>query len=101
MKELGEERLLEAEPTAHLGCKVGKDAPLGQANRRKGTASKRLKGQDGEVPIAMPGDRDGSFEPVLVKKGRTRIDGMDDKVIHCPGGDCETICREGGSAPPG
>ena len=29
----------------------------------------------------MPRDRDGSFEPELVKKGQTRIDGMDDKII--------------------
>jgi hypothetical protein len=36
-------------------------------NRRNGTANKRLKGQDGEVPIAVPRDRDGSFEPELVK----------------------------------
>ena len=29
----------------------------------------------------MPRDRDGSFEPELIKKGQTRIDGMDDKII--------------------
>ncbi|WP_348773123.1 transposase [Leisingera sp. HS039] len=44
--------------TAHLGYEEGKDAPLDQSNRRNGTASKRLKGQDGEVPIAVP--RDGT-----------------------------------------
>ena len=75
------ERMLGAELTAHLGYEEGKDAPLGQSNRRNGTASKRLKGQDGEVPISVPRDRDGSFEPELVKKGQTRIDGMDDKII--------------------
>ncbi|MET4103445.1 putative transposase [Roseovarius sp. MBR-78] len=75
------ERMLGAELTAHLGYEEGKDAPVGQANRRNGTSSKRLKGQDGEVPIAVPRDRDGSFEPELVKKGQTRIDGIDDKII--------------------
>jgi transposase-like protein len=73
------ERMLGAELTAHLGYEDGKDAPPGQSNRRNGTASKRLKGQDGEVPISVPRDRDGSFEPELIKKGQTRIDGMDDK----------------------
>ena len=73
------ERMLGAELTAHLGYEEGKDAPPNQANRRNGTASKRLKGQDGEVPISVPRDRDGSFEPKLVKKGQTRIDGMEDK----------------------
>ena len=75
------ERMLGAELTAHLGYEDGKDAPPNQPNRRNGTASKRLKGQDGEVPISVPRDRDGSFEPELVKKGQTRIDGMDDKII--------------------
>lgn len=72
------ERMLGAELTAHLGYEEGKNAPLGQSNRRNGSASKRLKGQDGEVPISAPRDRDGSFEPELVKKGQTRSDGMDD-----------------------
>lgn len=75
------ERMLGAELTAHLGYEEGKDAPPGQSNRRNGTAGKRLKGQDGELPISVPRDRDGSFQPELVKKGQTRIDGMDDKII--------------------
>jgi transposase-like protein len=73
--------MLGAELTAHLGYEDGKNAPTDQANRRNGTSSKRLKGQDGEVSIAVPRDRDGSFEPELVKKGQTRIDGIDDKIV--------------------
>ncbi len=75
------ERMLGAELTAHLGYEEGKEAPPGQANRRNGSSTKRVKGQDGEMPISVPRDRDGSFEPELVKKGQTRIDGMDDKII--------------------
>ena len=75
------ERMLGAELTAHLGYEEGKEAPPGQANRRNGNSTKRLKGQDGEVPISVPRDRDGSFEPELVKKGQTRIDGIDDKIV--------------------
>jgi putative transposase len=75
------ERMLGAELTAHLGYEEGKDAPPGQENRRNGASPKVLKGQDGEMPIAVPRDRNGSFEPELVKKGQTRIDGMDDKII--------------------
>ena len=41
-------------------------------------ARKVLKGNDGAVPIDIPRDRDGSFEPELIQKGQTRIDGMDD-----------------------
>jgi transposase-like protein len=32
-----------------------------------------VKGSDGEVPLSVPRDREGSFEPVLVKKGQTRM----------------------------
>ena len=52
-----------------------------QSNRRNGTSRKTLKGNDGALPIDVPRDRDGSFEPELIKKGQTRIDGMDDKII--------------------
>jgi len=36
---------------------------------------------DGAVPIDILRDRDGSFEPELIRKGQTRIDGMDEKII--------------------
>ena len=75
------ERMLGAELTAHLGYEAGAEPPPDQANRRNGTATKRVKGSDGEVPLAVPRDRDGSFEPGLVRKGQTRIDGIDDKIV--------------------
>ena len=75
------ERMLSAELTAHLGYDAGAEPPAGHPNRRNGGASKRVKGQDGEMPLSVPRDRDGSFEPELVKKGQTRIDGIDDKII--------------------
>lgn len=75
------ERMLGAELTAHLGYEVGAEPPAEQANRRNGVATKRVKGSDGEVPLSVPRDREGSFEPELVKKGQTRIDGVDDKII--------------------
>jgi len=75
------ERMLGAELTSHLGYEEGENAPPSQSNRRNGTSAKVLKGQDGELPVAIPRDRDSSFEPELVKKGQTRIDGMDDKII--------------------
>ncbi|MCI2213274.1 transposase (plasmid) [Sulfitobacter pseudonitzschiae] len=64
-----------------MGYEDGKDAPSVQANRRNGSSAKRSKGQDGELPIPVPRDRDGSFEPKLVKKGQFWIDGMDNKLI--------------------
>ncbi|MFC3836001.1 transposase [Paracoccus rhizosphaerae] len=77
------ERMLGAELTAHLGYEEGKEAPWGQGNRRNGTSTKVLKGRDGEMPLAVPRDRDSSFGSGLVKKGQTGIDGMDDKSSPC------------------
>ena len=75
------ERMLGAELTDHLGYELGDDPASAQGNRRNGTSRKTVKGNDGALPIDVPRDRDGSFEPELIKKGQTRIDGMDDKII--------------------
>lgn len=75
------ERMLGAELTEHLGYEEGQEAPVGQANRRNGWTKKVLKSEDGELPVSVPRDRDSSFEPALVKKGQTRIDGMDEKIV--------------------
>lgn len=75
------ERMLGAELSAHLGYEEGKAAPPGQSNRRNGSTTKVLKGQDGAFPVTVPRDRDSSFEPELIEKGQTRIDGIDDRII--------------------
>ena len=75
------ERLLGAELTERLGYDPHGEPASQQSNRRNGSSHKVLKGIDGTVPIDFPRDRDGSFEPELIRKGQTRIDGMDDKII--------------------
>ena len=75
------ERMLGEELTDHLGYAPGDDPASAQGNRRNGTSRKTVKGNDGALPIDVPRDREGSFEPELIKKGQTRIDGMDDKII--------------------
>ncbi len=84
MKELKKalmQRMLGAELTSHLGFEHGTEAPPVQTNRRNGISRKTLKSEDGTFEIEVPRDRDGSFEPRLVAKGQTRIDGLDDKII--------------------
>ena len=84
MKELKvrlTERMLGTELTEHLGYEPDAEPASQQSNRRNGTTRKTVKGNDGALPIDVPRDRDGSFEPELIKKGQTRIDGMDDKII--------------------
>lgn len=84
MKELKKalmQRMLGAELTEHLGYEHGAEAPPVQSNRRNGVSRKTVKSEDGAVEIEVPRDRDGSFEPRLIAKGQTRIDGLDDKII--------------------
>jgi putative transposase len=75
------ERALEAELTDHLGRE--KHAPLATkgGNVRNGKSAKNIKGEFGKLPIAVPRDRDSSFEPAIVPKGQTRFTGFDDKII--------------------
>lgn len=75
------ERALEGELTDHLG--YPKHAPVAKLsdNSRNGSSRKTLKGDMGEIPIDIPRDREGSFDPRLVKKHQTRFDGFDDKII--------------------
>jgi transposase-like protein len=71
------QRMLGAELTEHLGHEHGAEALPVQADRRDGVARKTVKGDGGAFELEVPRDRDGSFEPRLVAKGRTRIDGID------------------------
>jgi putative transposase len=75
------ERALEAEMTEHLGH--GKHEPVANqsGNTRNGKSRKTLKGEFGELPIEVPRDRHGSFEPQLIPKHQTRWAGFDDKIL--------------------
>ncbi len=75
------ERALEGEMTHHLGYEKHALDGHNSGNSRNGKSSKRVKGDSGELEIAVPRDRDGSFEPELVKKGQRRLAGFDDKVL--------------------
>jgi transposase-like protein len=75
------ERALGAELTEHLGYEKGDPGGRGSGNSRNGTSSKTILTEDGEIEIAVPRDRAGSFEPQLVAKGQTRFDGFDDKIL--------------------
>ena len=75
------ERALSTEMTAHLGYRKHDPAGHGSGNTRNGTSSKTLKTQQGKLPIEVPRDRNGTFEPQLVKKHQTHFDGFDDKIL--------------------
>lgn len=75
------EKALGAELTHHLGYEKGQ-RPSGKTdNTRNGHGKKRVKSESGEMELSVPRDRNGSFEPQLIKKGQRRFDGLDDKII--------------------
>lgn len=75
------ERALEAELTEHLGHAKHDPITNPSGNARNGKSRKNLKGDFGELPIEIPRDRHGSFEPQIVAKHQTRWTGFDDKII--------------------
>ena len=75
------ERALGAELTYHLGYEKGDPAGRGSGNSRNDHSAKTVLTEDGEIDLAVPRDRAGSFEPQLVPKGVTRLDGFDAKII--------------------
>jgi putative transposase len=75
------ERALEAEMTHHLGHKPGGTVTNEAKNTRNGKSKKRLKSAHGEVDIEIPRDRQASFEPLLIPKHKTRLAGLDEKII--------------------
>ena len=75
------ERALQAEMAAHLGHDKHEPVANPAGNARNGTSRKTLKGEFGELPIEIPRDRQGSFEPQLIPKHQTRWTGFDDKIL--------------------
>ena len=75
------EKALDAELAEHLGH--GKNEPVANdaGNTRNGKSRKTLKGEFGELPIEVPRDRHGTFEPQLIPKHQTRWTGFDDKIL--------------------
>jgi len=75
------ERALEAEMAEHLGHARNEPVANPAGNTRNGKSKKTLKGEFGELPIDIPRDRHGSFEPQLIPKHQTRWTGFDDKIL--------------------
>jgi putative transposase len=75
------ESALEGEITDHLGYDKHDPAGKNGANSRNGKRAKTVLTDVGPVEIAVPRDRDGSFEPKIVKKRQKRLTGVDEMVI--------------------
>jgi transposase-like protein len=89
------ERMLDTEMNVHLGRVTRSDSAAVQPpaepgptrpgkrspNRRNGRSCKTVKGELGEVTLATPRDRDGTFEPKLIAKHQRRVPGFDEKIL--------------------
>ncbi|MFM6999654.1 MAG: IS256 family transposase [Limnohabitans sp.] len=75
------ERALQAEMAEHLGHAKNDTVANPTGNTRNGKSKKTLKGDFGELPIEIPRDRHGSFEPQIVTKHQTRWAGFDEKIL--------------------
>ena len=81
MKKALMERALAGELTHHLGYAPGDAKPADQPNHRNGTTPKTVLTEDGAIPLAIPRDRAGTFEPRLVPKHARRLPRFDQNVL--------------------
>lgn len=75
------ERALEGEMTHHLGYEKNDPAGNNSGNSRNGKSKKKIVGKNGDLDIEVPRDRNGEFEPQIIKKRQKRFDGFDSKII--------------------
>jgi putative transposase len=72
---------LDVEMTGHVGYEKHDRAGWGSGNSRNGFTAKRLGTEVGDIELATPRDRNGTFEPRLVPKGQRRVGGLSDMIV--------------------
>jgi putative transposase len=75
------ERALAEEMTGHLGYEKHDPAGRGSGNSRNGSTPKTVLTEAGAVDLAVPRDRNGTFEPQIVRKGQTRLERFNERII--------------------
>ncbi len=75
------QELMEAEMDATLGYEKNQKGDSEVENKRNGYSTKTVKSQYGEIPLAIPRDRNGEFEPKLIPKYQRDISGIEEKII--------------------
>lgn len=81
LTKLTVEAALKGEMSHHLGYDKNHSTGHHSGNSRNGYSTKKLKGDHGEIDLQTPRDRNATFEPQLIKKGQSRITGMDDQIL--------------------
>ena len=75
------ERVLEAEMSEHLGYTKNEPKGKNTGNSRNGKSQKIVRSIHGEIDIDVPRDRNGEFEPKLIRKGEKQLNGFDERTI--------------------
>lgn len=73
--------MLDAELTEHLGYEKYSPSGKNTGNSRNGKTHKTLKNDNVEIELTVPRDRNGSFDPVVVKKYERTLGPIEDKII--------------------
>ena len=93
------ETVLDVELTEHLGYDKHDPAGRRSGNSRNGTRPKTVLTELGPVEVDVPRDRAGTFEPVIVKKGQRRLDGIDQIVLSLTARGLRTGVRSARTSP--
>lgn len=75
------EQMLEAEMTEHLGYEPYEAKGRNSGNNRNGHYGKKVRTSEGETTIQVPRDRNGEYEPKLVKKYASNTNELEEKII--------------------
>ena len=75
------QEMLEAELDTELGYPKNGDKPDGSTNRRNGHSSKKVRSSYGELDLTTPRDREGEFEPIIIRKNQKEVPGIEEQII--------------------
>ncbi|WP_430073288.1 IS256 family transposase, partial [Paenibacillus naphthalenovorans] len=75
------QEMLEAEMETHLGYEKHDVKNKQTTNSRNGKSKKKITSEYGDQEIAVPRDRLGEFEPLVVKKHQSNVTGIEDQII--------------------
>lgn len=75
------QEMLEAELDTELGYPKNGSSPEGGSNRRNGHTKKNVRSQYGDLELNIPRDREGDFEPAVVKKHQKEVTGIEEQIL--------------------
>ena len=75
------QEMLEAELDTELGYPKNGNKPDGNTNRRNGHSSKKVRSSYGELDLTTPRDREGEFEPIIIRKNQKEVPGIEEQII--------------------